>query len=371
LKEKEIIIYSYLTEGEESGHLILDDEFWLKYFNSNNKLAKLYSSSYSCKYQKTKNPSLRNILVPLKTFINKGITSRASSILKILFTPTIKKSIVVVQGFDEVSFLFFLIRNIFNANKYVLVLTNNISSNRLKSGGWLLKKMLNIIFRFVDVVLYHTSFELELLSRFVPPKELAKFEYVKYHLMCRQDQQKPENPKVITYYGPIKYDKPIEPFLQLIESDKSNKFNYVIHNPGEDYYEKLNDLLRNRANVSISNKFITYQEYLDTVNSSAYIFLSHNKLYEGKLSGNLCDCVANRVPFISDDVSPINEFADRYGDMGYVYDFLNDKDWPQKILKDESNEAREQFILAMERMLEDYSFLSLKSELDSIFVRVQ
>lgn len=358
-----------MAEGPESGHLILDDEFWLKYVNSNGERATLLSSEYSCKYQEDKGLKSGNLLRPLKTFVNKKIPSRLAAILKVLFTPRIKRSVVIVQGFEEVSFLVFLFKHFFAGNKYVLVLTNNISSKRLDKGGVFLKMMLKLIFSKVDVILYHTSFELLLLKSFVSEKIWNKFEYVKYHLMSKNDHIKPTHSKIISYYGPVKYDKPIEPLLKLIHADTQNQFHYFIHNPGAEMEKLLIEQFKERPNVQINTKFITYEEYLTTVNNSAFIFLSHNKFYEGKLSGNLCDCVSNTIPYISDKVSPIDEFETQYGQMGYVYDFIGDEDWSKKFLSDYNINEHNEFIINMYKMLEDYSFESLRNELNSIFAR--
>lgn len=365
-------IYSFLAGGEESGHLILDDSYWLKYFDKS--VEGIYTSSYSVGIQKSKFPTLITKLFVIDNYI---FFQRRISILNSILRCTLVKlprhSNILIQGFEEIPILFFLIRARFYRNKIFLVLTNNICDNRVNEERILTRWLLKQIFKLSNRVLYHTEYELQLINRFITSTNNNKFKYVKYHLLANTrksesvTQKKIRNKKVITFFGPVKIDKPLEPFIQLMKEDKESLFVYRIYNPGFLGFNELNKLISKFPSLEIIDRFISYEEYDAAVLDSDYIFLSHNQMYSGKLSGNLCDCISKRIPFISDNISPVKELITYYGKIGYVFDFSSNENWANQFLKSVLLDTYQDILNRLEAMQNDFTDEVIERDLNSIF----
>lgn len=363
-----MFVYNFLASGIESGHLILDDTYWVGYFK--NRLKGLYSSEYSISIQKQKFSLYENKFHII--YRNKFISYRLDSILRCFSVPLPRNSEILLQGFEEFSILPFLLRAKLFGNKIYLVLTNNICAERLNSGRFFLLFLLKLIFKLSYKVIYHTDFELKLIHKYLYSSSSSKFEFVKYQLLtkdleCGNYKISFFENKCISFFGPIKLDKPIDPFLELIKADKYEKFSYKIYNPGLIYSDKLIKIGVSKNNVEIVTDFLSFEEYENAIKESAIIFLSHNASYEGKLSGNICDCISKRKPFISNNISPVIEFSKEYGQIGFIYDLENDLNWASKFL-DLFDEKNYNIVLNnLERLQLDFTDEKIKKELDFIF----
>ena len=107
--------------------------------------------------------------------------------------------------------------------------------------------------------------------------------------------------------------------------------------------------LDNRKNISFHNKYLEYEEYLNIIKSSKFVFLPHNFLFEGKLSGILCDCISIGTPVISNNIEPVMEFFKEYGSMGYIFDYSKDRTWPERFLELQSINEYEKFVASMKK----------------------
>jgi hypothetical protein len=65
--------------------------------------------------------------------------------------------------------------------------------------------------------------------------------------------------------------------------------------------------------------------------STDLVMLTHTKDFEGKLSGNLCDCFAYGVPFLAAPLEPVTTLSRRHGPIGFMCDF-DDSDWTRRFL---------------------------------------
>lgn len=363
-----MFVYNFLADGIESGHLILDDTYWIEYFNNN--LKGLYSSEYSVSIQKQKFLFNKNKFHVIAR--NKNRPYLLDSILRCLSVSIPSNSDILIQGFEESSILFFLARAKFKGNSISLILTNNICTQRINSNRFFLKRLLKIIFRLSDKIIYHTKFELMLIDKYLMSSTDSKFKYVKYQLLTKDLNSKNYiipflESKYISFFGPIKSDKPIEPFLNLIKADTEKKFLYRIYNPGIKHLGYLRNLINGIQNVEIINEFLSFEKYEKAVQDSAFIFLSHNSAYEGKLSGNICDCISKRKPFISNNISPVKDFIVDYGQIGFIYDLENDPMWAFTFLNSINEEKYNYILRNLERMQLDFTDEKIKQELDLVF----
>jgi hypothetical protein len=363
-----MFVYNFLAGCKETGHLILDDTYWVGYFK--NKLKGLYSSEFSISIQRQKFSFYENKFHII--YRNKNRLYLLDSILRCFAVPLPRNSDILIQGFEELPILFFLLRAKFLGNKIYLVLTNNICTYRINPNRYILKGILKIIFKLSNKVIYHTDFELMLINKYLKPGKATKFEFVKYQLLTKDLQC--ENYKIpfvgnkcISFFGPIKRDKPIEPFLDLVKADKEKKFSYKIFNPGEKHVDDIIKKINDNQNVEVVNQFLSFEEYEKAVKESAIIFLSHDFTYEGKLSGNICDCISKRKPFISNNISPVKDFVVEYGQIGFVYDLENDSTWTLTFLKSIDEEKYNGVLKNLERLQSEFTDEKIKQELDLVF----
>ena len=84
-------------------------------------------------------------------------------------------------------------------------------------------------------------------------------------------------------------------------------------------------------NIFFRHGYLTDEAYQMAICDSRFVFLPHNRFFEGKVSGILSDCIANKVPIISDAIEPVIEFFHTYGAMGYLCDYAS-QHWAQQIV---------------------------------------
>ncbi|MBY0533694.1 MAG: hypothetical protein K2P31_01855 [Rickettsiaceae bacterium] len=360
-------IYSFLAREKESGHLILDDTFWIRYFGD--RLISMHTSEYSKKIQDQLFPQVnQKILVINDYFTNMNYYHRINEIIRCIRVDIPYRSNILIQGFEEIPIIFFLLRARLKRNKVFLVLTNNISEARVSGNRFFLQKLLKLIFILSTRVIYHTNYELKLIDQFITVARTNKFFLKKYHLLERKSITDCHEvyTDIISFFGPIKKDKPILPFLDLIEKDVEKRFTYKIYNPGSEIQNEILKILKKRSNVIIVDKFISYHDYELAIQESLFIFLSHNKRFSGKLSGNFCDCISMSKPFISDDISPANEFQERYGQIGFIYNFEKEKNWANTFLVSYNNSVYQEFKKNFFKVQEDFTARKIFDTLDMI-----
>lgn len=122
----------------------------------------------------------------------------------------------------------------------------------------------------------------------------------------------------ISFLGPSKSDKPLKPFVDLISADKNQSFVYRLLNVDPNELYGICPRLAGSPSLVFENSSLSYPSYCEFVSSSSYVFLSHNKLFSGKLSGNLCDAVRLGIPIIARPLSPVNEIFRDYGPIGLI-----------------------------------------------------
>ena len=132
---RKTLIFSSLTGGKLTGHMILDDVFWIKYFKSQGIEADIITSAYSKANLQKLFPSHQGAINTFEGQPDDDFAGRSKLIRKVFASPRVRNSLVVIQGFEELSILVFLIKNLGGNNQYVLVPTNNIAKGRITGKG--------------------------------------------------------------------------------------------------------------------------------------------------------------------------------------------------------------------------------------------
>ena len=144
-------VLSLLTEN--SGHLLLDDLFWVKNLINKQKRVTILTSSKSAKNiltQIQENPYI-NISFFRDSDWLKKINYRLFLLYRVYRSSNIKNSCIIIQGFEELSILLFLFKIRKNGNKIILIHTNNISPERLGRSKIILPFLLKQIFLKCDL----------------------------------------------------------------------------------------------------------------------------------------------------------------------------------------------------------------------------
>jgi len=250
--------------------------------------------------------------------------------LRLLSLPPICRRWVVVQAFEEVSLLLYLLRLRRHDNRVALVLTNNVSPERVESRPKILTFLLREIFRRVDVVFYHSDFEFGLIQKLLGRNlGTTRFAKLKYHLIGEVRQStsgESDGGNLITFFGPASEVKPISSIYSLIEEDNDKIFSYIFINITDDDADMLRAAFSDRDNIFFLKGYLSDEEYQKAMRRSRFVFLPHNRLFEGKVSGIFSDCIANQVPIITDLIEPVIEYFQTYGSMGYLCDYAS-ADW--------------------------------------------
>lgn len=344
---KRINLISKYSVSELSGHALLDDERYFDFLVSCGANFRLYTSRYSVDRILSKRPDQHRYL-------------RAIHETPIDIEPG---SRVVFIGFSELDVVAFLARNMLRRPRLVLIATNNFSNGRVKRLRWLLKLFMWVVRPFLDRLVLHTAYEQRLVSqmnRQVAVKSVVK----RHHLMTPHDltRKAPELTPVVSFYGPAKNDKPIAPFIELIQADKERRFIYRIYNVKFSALVDVLPDLAQRANVEVFEGWQSHESYLKSVKDSTLVFLTHSQAFEGKLSGNLCDCFALRVPYIARSMEPMTSYQAQYGPLGYLVD-LEDASWARRFLATHNDEAYANMCRNLDYLGEEHSTDGINSDL--------
>ncbi len=356
------VIFSSLTE--DTGHLMLDDIFWFDNLINKFPNTRIFTSKTSANNLLRKYPTLNNNIYSFKDFpFLKKISYRLFIIARLIFSEKIKNSNIIFQAFDEIGILIYFIRICKRNNKFYVIPTNNISPERLIKSRWLLQWMLRKIIVNSDRIFYHTDFECELIKSYISisPYVLKKCYKLKYHLIGEGKKEVVNenlfSDFVISYFGPTMISKPISDFCDLMKADNfaNGKFQFRIVNVSSEVKEVITSIFGEKNKIDFINEYFVHEEYIKLIQASKYVFLPHNHLYEGKLSGILSDCISNGIPVISNKIEPLLEFFKNYGEMGFIFDFSSSTDWCSRFLENCNDEKYIYFKTSMLKCKNDHS----------------
>lgn len=336
--KKPFVIYSSLTE--DVGHLLLDDFFWFNNLIKVDNRTTIITSEFSAKSLRQSFPENANNIYSFKEYKwLKRINYRFYLVAKLITCKKISNSRIIFQGFDEIGTVLSLFKLVNRNNQLIFVPTNNVSPERFNNSRWLLGKMLKIIIRFSDYFFYHTDFELNLIVEKLGLRhqKLLKNK-LKYHLLGPKESRKKndglEKQNLITFFGPTMISKPINDICNLINSDYrlGKKFRYRFVNVSDAVIDSISKKVDSLEFVEFNQGYLDDNTYEKFISESKFVFLPHNKLFEGKLSGILSDSISLGTPVISNNIEPVKEFFESYGLMGYIYDYQTDTNWTYSFL---------------------------------------
>ena len=245
---------------------------------------------------------------------------------------------VVFTGYTEKIILAFILTNFFRKYNLTLSVTNNLKRERFDSSYFLMKIFFRLISFRLKKIIVHTNAEVDALRKIYPR---LKFQILKktHHKFVRRvapaNDFDLQQRSTIIFLGPIKREKPIKPVFDLVMADTQCKYDYRIFNTGTTYCDAVEQLAE-RANVALINRFLTEDELEQELQAARYVFLSHNSLFDGVLSGNLMDALACGTPFIAEYSDVHIELRREYAELGYLADFKHAAWAKEFIASDES-----------------------------------
>jgi hypothetical protein len=191
---------------------------------------------------------------------------------------------------------------------------------------------------------------------------------LKYHLIGEKNfefiSNKSDIENIISFFGPVMSSKPIADFCNLMKADNfgNGKFRYRMINVSQQIREEVTAVVGKENNIIFFNEYLAHEEYINLIQTSRYVFLPHNHLYEGKLSGILSDCISNCIPIISDKIHPVLEFFKKYGDMGFVFKFSINVEWCFVFLESQDEDKYKQYKVSMLMCKNDHSHQNIINE---------
>ena len=148
----------------------------------------------------------------------------------------------------------------------------------------------------------------------------------------------------------------------MINNFSVNFFRYVFINLTNEDARGVKKKFPGSDNIFFRHGYLTDEAYQMAICDSRFVFLPHNRFFEGKVSGILSDCIANKVPIISDAIEPVIEFSHTYGAMGYLCDYAS-QHWAQQIVNGLSDDDYEKFREAMRVCVASHSPTVIMNEL--------
>ena len=275
---------------------------------------------------------------------------------------------VIFTGYSELDIIFFLVKNIIRRPRLILVATNNFSNERVKRRNLSLRLFLSIVYPFLERLVLHTDHERKLISGL--NQAVADKSYVKKHHLMTKSNNISEPKKgipIISYFGPEKHDKPIIPLIELIKADVDKKFLYRIFNVKlSTLLNKYPDLIKH-TNIEVVEEWQSHASYHSSVKDSTFLLLSHSRAFEGKLSGNLCDCFALQTPFIARPMEPMLSYNAMFGPLGFLIDF-DEYDWASRFLDRYDNKIYSAMCQNLAQIGEIHSMEAINADLTRCFL---
>jgi hypothetical protein len=316
--EDKIITISPFTTSPYCGHPLIDDQFYFKYLVNKGVDFTFYTSRFSADLIKKQLPGANRFI----KVINPMLGGRYG-IFKYLSQISITNhSKVIIFLYTEELVVIFILLNIFKKYDLYLVSSNNISARRYNDYKGRLKVFFGLVNHRLAKLIVDSDYQIDLIGR-LSKKVRIKSCTRKNHLMCKQgfQLQSDEGQVVrVSYFGPEKPEKPIELVLKLISADKERQLHYCFYNVEAKSVLRGLGLTNLPSNVFVDEQWKDYSDYLEKFKKSDIIFLTHTSEFEGKLSGNLCDCFALGVAYISLPIEPVLTFQRLHGDMGFICD---------------------------------------------------
>jgi len=174
--------------------------------------------------------------------------------------------------------------------------------------------------------------QIGLLKEIDPNVDESKIVLKPHHMIGYDRVRLPRESRANTvlFLGPVSVRKPVEPMIDLVSADSKNKFRYVMKNM-VGITDEQKQFLSEHPNVDFSTGFMGDDDFYKAIGSAALLVSTHNRLFEGKLSGPISDAIASGTPLVVSRMSPHDEMFEEFGDMGYLVDY-DQQGWIEQLL---------------------------------------
>jgi len=316
-------------KAEDVGHLLDDDLFLAQCLSGLVQQVDVRSSAASVE-------RIRGIPnVNAKVLDHHSVfrhSARMSYIAKLAGLHADGYNVVVFQSFEELSTLLFMVR--YPRAKVVLIVTNNLSPDRFQRRPLAARALLGTVLSRASAVVVHCQFEVDFIARVFPTVGRRKVWVVPFHKIGipRPRLGLSSRRRALLFIGPEQPHKTLHPLLELIDADTSRRYEYIV--TGADpstCSDRFRQLCRS-SNVRMLRGYLDDAEYYSLISSVLLVILTHDRSYEGRLSGALCDAFSCYTPVLSMEMEPVREFFAKYGPMGYMVNF-GDPGWSNDLLR--------------------------------------
>lgn len=360
LTQKTIAI-SPFSGDKNAGHPLVDDQFYFSYLLSRGVDFVYYAAEQSAVLLRKKFPEESHRIRVVSSYDQQGAGHyRFGRQIKV---PS--GSRVIFFGYLEHLVFVWYILNLLRPFSLYLVSSNNISARRVRLYPWRFRLFFALIWpRFKKLVL-DTNTQIDLVRKVFPGLDRRCF-VRKHHLMSPVHELPAPAVReriIISYFGPEKPEKPLAPIVDLIQSAATEKCILRIYNVGKDRVRQILGGADLPEHVEVREDWLSRQEYIDAYIASDLVLLTHTKEFEGKLSGNLCDCVSFGTPFISRPMSPVPDLLSQYGVIGYVCDYET-LGWSELFACQLDRQAVLAMKVKMRQMAQSFSEQAVRSSLD-------
>lgn len=355
------VAISPFANSINSGHSLIDDEFYFEYLVKKNADFIFYTSKISADRILLKFKCKDSHLRVIDDYNQNGIGHfKYAYSLKIP-----KNSKVIFFGYSEKLVSIWYTINAAKPFDLILVATNNISARRVS----LYRRSLQSFFRLINSKLrrlvLHTNHEVHLvgiLAHYV----LARCFVKKHHLMipkAKSEFRSSPGMATIAYFGPPKPEKPLRPLIDLVQADQNLRISFKLFNVEKSYFLEQSGLSDIPANVLLHNDWMTDDEYRAAFMSCDLVLMTHTNEFEGKLSGNLCDCIAYGIPYIAQPIEPLIDMQSHYGSIGFLCD-LTKQGWASDLIDEIDSTAIEVMAKNMRAAGAQHSLTAIIQDLD-------
>jgi glycosyltransferase involved in cell wall biosynthesis len=324
-----VLVLDYVVgDVDEISHLIDDDVF----------LSECLAGLDSQLAIKTSPGSARNVASKLKVHATAlgsfgwlGFSPRLQRLVRLLAVrPGRDVTDVVFTVFEELPTLLFMLLH--PRRRVHLIFHNNLSLERKQRHPRLYPMLIKAVAKRASSLMVSSQHQVGLLKQIYPAVQDSKIVEKPHHILGYSRTRLPllERSNRLLYLGPVSIRKPVEPVIDLIKADVDGKFRYVMKNM-VGITEEQKRYLESHPNVDFSTEFLNDGAFYEAIGSAALLISTHNRLFEGKLSGPISDAIASGTPVIANRMSPHDEMFDEFGDMGYLVDY-DDPRWVQQVL---------------------------------------
>lgn len=310
------------TLAEDSGHLLDDDDFYVKSFLSCSENVGLYSSSISCKLiNQTIHADEKFTCHSLKRNNYFLLPHTIKILLRLMELPR-KSSVFFLIGFHEVATAFFLFLRVKRSQLFVLVSTNNVSNVRRSK---IKRQLLSFILKKINVLVVHSEWENRFFSKLYPESR-CKIRRINYHRAGANTENENGTRTIdIGYLGGPRAEQGFDVLQQWIHSPNLADLSFLLRlRKEQEALLSLSTKATDRLTVLQGSYDDT--EYMKLYFRCRYILLPYTRDYIGKLSGIFCDAIATSTPVIAPRIPPFTEYFKQYGPLGILFDFTSSPD---------------------------------------------